>query len=621
MYLIKAEKVLDKNNNVWIKATFNKNKYITDNILKIRGVLYDPKRNVWAIPYDKRAEFETKLNDFIIDWVDEPTPFNGGIDENLYSKYPNVPGYSVTYRGDEIVACTGFKEKPWAEYQVRGFNAIVDRDFLILGDDMGLGKTFQVITAIEAKRKLGMLKRALILAKATLLYNWRDEIEKFTNCKSVVFAGTPKQRYSLVNYLCDSDDWTFLIMSFEMYRISIGTVTMIDNYNPINCLIVDEAQKIKNPISKIGQRVHYIPFKYKYVLTATPLPNTPLEAFNYLKLGNTLPINDSNIVREWWRFKNRYAILGGFNNREIIGYKNINELRSIIQENMLRRTKQEKLKDLPEVTFKTINLEMTPSQKKIYEAIRKEIMEELKETDIHRVPSMLAKITRLQQVTGSPQLIGAPTKKGDSIKFEALDDLIEEIVEGAKEKVIIFTKFKELLHILADRYSKFNCAIIHGDVPTSALPEKEALERCKKKYGTRWNTMSESEKSSILKELTTSARQQQVYKFQEDPTCKLFIGTTEACKEGLTLTAASNVIFVDYPWNWASYSQAFSRAHRIGQKNAVTVYNLICKGSVDEKIFKVIMDKKSLSEFIIDTKVNMDEVSTRRAFQFIKDVI
>lgn len=632
--MIKAEKIRGKDNNIWIKVTFKKNPLIFDTITTIQGALYDYRRNIWAIPYYKRQEFEEKLGGFIIDWVDEPTPFNGGIPETEFSIYPNVPGYSITYNDrNEIVDFTGFKSAPWADFQVRGFNAIVERNFLILADEMGTGKTFQTVTAIEAKKKLGQLNRCLVLAKASLLYMWRDEIEKFTHCKAIVYAGTPKQRAKISNYLHESNEWTFLIMSYEMYRLSIGTITNIDNDKPIECIVLDEAHKIKNPISKIGQRIHYLPFKYKYVLTATPLPNSPIESFNYLKLGNSLPPKSieynpfkknnqvNTIVDEWWAFQYRYCVYGGYNDREVVGYKNINELRDAIQNNMLRRTKKEKLKDLPEVTFKNMELEMLPKQKKMYEAVRKEILEELAETDIHKVPTMLAKITRLQQVTDSLQLIGVEPKKDKSIKLKVLDDLLEELILDASEKVVIFTKFKTMLDIVAEKYKKYNPAIVHGEISSNALSEREALQKCKSTYKDNWVEMSENKRNSILLELTTSPRQQEVYRFQEDEDCKIFLGTTEACKEGLTLTAASNVIFIDYPWNWASYSQAFSRTHRIGQKRAVTVYNLICTDTVDEKVFNTIINKKSMSEIMLDTRVGGDEVKTQRAYEFVRSMV
>lgn len=137
--MIKAEKVIGRDGNQWIKASFRKNPVVFDTMRTVKGAMYDFKSNMWAVPYIHRDDFEDKLGQFLIDWLDEPTPFNGGIPEEDFSKYPTVPGYSVTYEGDKIVSSTGFKLNPWADFQVRGFNAIVERDFLILGDDMGLG--------------------------------------------------------------------------------------------------------------------------------------------------------------------------------------------------------------------------------------------------------------------------------------------------------------------------------------------------------------------------------------------------------------------------------------------------------------------------------------------------
>lgn len=138
--MINAEKILGKDGKIWIKVTYQKNPYIFNAISSIKGALYDYKRNVWAIPYNKRKEFEEKLGDFIINWIDEPILYNGGIPETEFSEYPVVPGYSVTYdKNGKIIDWTGFKVPPYADYQVRGFNAIVQRDFLILADDMGLG--------------------------------------------------------------------------------------------------------------------------------------------------------------------------------------------------------------------------------------------------------------------------------------------------------------------------------------------------------------------------------------------------------------------------------------------------------------------------------------------------
>lgn len=615
--MIKA-KIIDTKMGKRIKLQFKQNDLITARLTLMKGTLYNHIEKYWTLPYSSRQQLEQALGDFLIIWEDEDIPFNGGIDEDTIPSYPIVPGYEVTYDQEgKVIDYKGFKEPPFGEFQVKGFNLLVERDFLILGDEMGLGKTYQVATAIEAKKKLGHLKRCLILAKASLLFNWRDEIHKFTDCKAVVVTGPPKQRHRILSDLCFDDSWTFLIMSYETFRITYSNVSAIDDYKPIDCIVLDEAQKIKSPLSKIGQAIHYIHFKYRYVLTATPLPNSPLEAFNYLKFGNKLKVTGNSIVQEWYKFMNRYAIRGGFNDREIVGYNNINELRKLIQDKMLRRLKKHKLKELPDVVFKDILLELPPAQRKFYDAIKKEIIEDLKETDLDKVPSMLAKLMRLQQVTSALENIGVNSTDRNNVKLVALSELLQEIMDGGG-KVIVFSKFRPTIDLLVNKFKKLNPAVIHGDVDSHALPEDLALAKAKKLYKD-WNIWAEEDKERVIRDLTTSDRQKEVYKFQENDSCRMFIGSIEACKEGLTLTAATHVVFIDYPWNWASYDQAFSRAHRIGQKNAVTVYNLICKDTVDEKVFNTIKDKKGMSESILDN--NVGSINTKLAYDFIKSMI
>ncbi|MCX7748408.1 MAG: SNF2-related protein [Clostridia bacterium] len=179
-----------------------------------------------------------------------------------------------------------------------------------------LGYFLEVATAMEARKKLGTVRRGVVVCKASLLYNWRDEIHMHTHEKAIVVAGTPQQRYAQYAHMMYSDDWTFLIVSYETFRVDVANIQLLDNSKPLDFIVVDEAHKIKNPNSQIGAYIHRVPFRCKYVLTATPLPNSPLESFNYLKLGGVCGSN-------WWQFRNRYAVMGGFNNREVVAYKNI----------------------------------------------------------------------------------------------------------------------------------------------------------------------------------------------------------------------------------------------------------------------------------------------------------
>lgn len=605
--MITAEVVNGKDNQKYIKASFRYHEKIVKNIAQVKGAFYHKEKKCWGIPYKFKNDFEEKMSGFLIHWVGEgdSDPSNGGISEDTIPPSPIVPGYSVTYDDEgNIIDSKGFKNPPWGEFQVKGFNMLVSRRFLILADDAGLGKTFQVATAIEAKKKLGQLERGLVLAKATLLYNWRDEIHEHTNLKAVVLAGTKKQRHKLYSNLTFDNDWTFIIMSYETFREDVHNVQLLDNSKPLDFCVLDEAHKIKNPHSKIGTVIHNIPFKYRYVLTATPLPNSPLESFNYLKFGNVIDMN-------WWQFEHRYALKGGYNDKEVVGYQNITELRQKIQSNMLRRRKKDKLKDLPDVVFKEITLEMTKTQEQYYKAVKNEILEDLKDTTLDKIPSALTKLLRLQQITNSVELIGAEAgKKASSAKLIALDDLLEDLIDESGEKVIIFSRFRRMIDILQKRYRDYNPAVVHGDVDSNGIPRDTAIERLKKSKD--WNKLSQKEKEKRIEEEMTSDRQKQVYKFQNDDSCKIFLGTAPACREGLTLTKATHVIFLDCEWSPAYVEQAFSRAHRIGQKNAVTVYFLICRDTIDEYVRELLKKKETMAQTMLDEGIENVDVAKAR---------
>lgn len=613
--MLVAEKVI-VDGKEWIKAKpkHKSEKYVDigmfNALKKVPGALFNPATGYWAIPYKNRAVMEHILKDYLIIWGEDEM-VSGGIDENLYSNQPNMPGYSVEYNADgEIVGATGFKEPPWAEYQVRGFNALLDRKFLILADQPGLGKTFQVVTAIEARKKLGQLKFGIVLCKASLLYNWRDEIQKFSNEPAVVYQGTYIERGNILQKIYSNElPCTFLIMSYETYRNDTAGLSAIDDRLTFDFCIADEAQMIKNSQSKIGSAIYALPFEFRYVLTATPLPNTPLESYNYLRWGNVIDMN-------WFAFRKRYAVMGGYLKKEIVGYKKLGELRDLLQNNMLRRLKKDKLKDLPEVVFREIPVQMLPAQKKLYDGVLKGIMEELKETDLSSIPSMLAKLTRLQQVTDSPALIGG---KNESAKLNALDDLLTDLIDEGGQKVILFTKSREMALLLIERYGKYNPAVIHGNVKTKGMSEAKALQMLRE--GNLLDGFADEEIEEAVSKASASDRMKEVYRFQDDEECRLFIGTAPACREGLTLTAATHVVFYDLEWAWDYVEQAFSRAHRIGQKNAVTVHFIYCKDTIDEKVFNVIKHKKSVSMAMLSTAKNEASNVAYRAKTFIHEMI
>ena len=609
--MITADKIL-VGGQYWIKVQFKHNIALFNKMMTVKGARFNAATDLWSVPYSNRDSFEHIMSEHLIVWLNDEDTHPGGICEDNIPDQPIIEGYSVQYDKDKnIVDSTGFKTSPWGEFQVKGFNVLVTRPFLILADDAGLGKSWQVATAMEARKKLGQINRGVIMCKASLLYNWRDEIHMHTNCKAIVVAGTRKQRANVYEELRNTDDWTFLIISYETYRVDCNNIQWLDTKKPLDFCVVDEAHKIKNSQSRIGDVLHYVPYKLRYVLTATPLPNTPLESFNYLKWGGKCELN-------WWDFKNRYAIWGGRNNKEILMYQRIDELREAIQKHMLRRLKKDKLEELPDIVFRTINLPMSSKQKTLYNAVKKEIMEDLKDTSLTKIPSALSKLLRLQQVTDSPAIIGA--EEVESSKLEALDELLEELIENGGQKVIVFSRFRTMTEILRKRYEEYNPAVIHGDIDANGKTENSALRAIVQRIGkAAWLALPEVEKRALMAKEMTSERQMEVYKFQKDTSCKLFLGCAPACREGLTLTAATHVVFLDCEWSPAYVEQAFSRAHRIGQKNAVTVHYLVCEGTIDAYVQAVLKRKEAMAQTMLDEGVGA--IGRERARDLIAELI
>jgi SNF2 family DNA or RNA helicase len=559
--LINAD-ILEFNGQEYIKVWFRPSPPATEKMKTIKSAKRNNVTGNWNIPIEDKEEFIKKMSNFLIVWHTPSEIRGGGIDESRISNKPRGD-YDVEYNEDGTIKWSkGWKVPPLAEYQVKGFNKVRRSDFLILADEQGLGKTWIMSTALEAKKNDGLIERGLILCKASLLYNWKEEIERFTDLKPMVVTGGSQARRNFYKYLVrETVECHALIMSYETFRNDVSMLQATHHYYPFDYMVLDEAQKIANPTSQIGTSIHYLDIPYKYLLTGTPLPNTPLQAYNYFKLGGIIEEN-------WWQFQKKYAIFGGYNNKEIIGYQNMNQLQLEFKFNMLRRLKKDKLKELPDVLFSNIRIDMTKEQKKLYDGVVEGIMADLVESSLDNVPTALAKIMRLQQITDSPALLDAP---GESGKLNALDDLLESIIEENNSKVIVFSKFRTMIDIFLERYKSYNPVCIHGGV-------------------------SPEDRHKVVK------------KFQEDPTVKLFLGSTPACREGITLTAASDVVFYDLEWNWANYAQAYSRAHRIGQKNFVMVYNLICRDSIDEYVNDVVRKKKSISETLLDVKTEKNPV-------------
>lgn len=411
---------------------------------------------------------------------------------------------------------------------------------------------------IAVSRKSKMRHCLIVCGVNNLKWNWYKEVEIHTNEKAHILGSRINRKGKTVignssERLADLKqvhDEYFIITNIETLRDKgiQAQIKKMCSEGIIGMTIIDEIHKCKNSQSKQGKAIHCCTSYYRLALTGTPLMNSPVDLYNILKW---LQVENHSLSY----FKNLYCEMGGFGGYEVIGYKNLDQLENILNKNMLRRRKEEVL-DLPPKIYTNEILELSPSQQKLYEEVKKGVMDNIDK--ILLMPNPLVELTRLRQVTSNPDIL--TSAKTINCKYERVLD----ILDSTEDKLIIYSNWTKVIDPL--------------------------YELIREKYGV---TKVTSETKNPM---------EQIDKFQNDPGCRVIIGTTPALGTGYTLTQASTIIFIDEPWNRATKEQAEDRAHRIGTKGTVNIITLICKDTIDERIHQIIKDKGELSDRIVDGK-------------------
>ena len=429
----------------------------------------------------------------------------------------------------------------------------------VLADDMGLGKTVQALALllavkaedVKAERKKPF--KALIVAPTSVVTNWMREIEKFApSLRHIVWHGGDRKERS--DELEDAD---IIITSYALLRRDEEFLAKLD----LRYAILDEAQNIKNPLSATARAAKRLKADRRLALTGTPIENRLSEIwsiFDFVSPGLLGPLD---------KFEERYS-------RPIDAgdAKAAKRLRSTIHPFILRRTKEEVAKDLPEKIETDNFCELTGEQAGLYGAVLKEVraqvMGEVERQGLARSHiQILAGLTRLRQAACDPRLLGLPREFGDddSGKLVALRELIQTCVEGG-HRVLVFSQFVTMLHII-----------------------KRAMDE----DGVAYEYLDGS----------TKDRQEKVDNFQREDGPPVFLISLKAGGSGLNLTAADTVIHFDPWWNPAVEDQATDRAHRIGQTKVVTTYRLIAKGTIEEKILELGGKKRELVGAVLSEDV------------------
>lgn len=485
-----------------------------------------------------------------------------------------ISGHQIKIIGENIPDITkkievpkgfSFKTNPFI-HQIEGLEYGLKFDRFLLGDEQGLGKTKQVIDIAVAKKLSKGYKHCLIICGVNgLKWNWKSEIDTHSNESGYILGtkinskgkeviGSGKDKLADLNNL--PKDY-FLITNVESLRDKdiLKKIKELTANGKIEMVAIDEIHKCKNPASQQGKAILQVLPETRIAMTGTPLMNTPLDVFIVMKwLGFE--------KHSFFAFKQHYCVMGGYGGYEVIGYKNLGELQSNLQSLMLRRLKKEVL-DLPDKLRSIEYVEMNSKQAKIYDEVKQVIKEQIDKIKINNNP--LAELIRLRQATGYTGILSSQIM--ESAKLDRLEEIIEELAENG-EKAIIFSNWTAMTGPTFDRLKRFNPAIITGE---------------------------------------TRDRKEQQDKFMTDPKCKVIIGTIGAMGTGLTLTAASTVIFLDSPWNRANKEQAEDRAHRIGTTSTVNIITLVCKDTIDERIEELIYKKGAMADALVDGMVDLNK--------------
>ena len=436
-------------------------------------------------------------------------------------------------------------------YQVYGFkwlNVLYDCGFGgILADEMGLGKTLQVISLLAYRNKEKI--KSLIVTPASLVYNWYAEFNKFAPFIKVgMVVGNKDERSAL---LTRRHEYDVLITSYDLLKRDIDLYSDIS----FDVEVIDEAQYIKNQTTGAAKAVKEIDSKKRFALTGTPIENRLSELwsiFNYL-------MPDYLYSYEYFRKHFESPIVNDGDE-----YAS-NMLKKMIGPFILRRRKMDVLKDLPEKIERVYYANFDSRQKEIYDAqvmkISKLVENEDEKAFSTSKIAILAELMKVRQICCDPSLL-LENYKGGSAKKDTCLQLIEESIDGG-HKLLVFSQFTSMLEILEEELNKKKIAYYKI---TGATDKKERLELCNK--------------------------------FNKDDV-KVFLISLKAGGTGLNLIGADIVIHYDPWWNEAVISQATDRTHRIGQTNTVTVYKLIAKDTLEEKILKLQEDKQNLADEIL----------------------
>jgi non-specific serine/threonine protein kinase len=438
----------------------------------------------------------------------------------------------------------------------------------ILADDMGLGKTVQALSFLQSFRDRQGRLTALVVCPTTLMFNWENEIRKFTpGLRHLIHHGGERGRNKSV-----FEGYDVVITTYGTLRSDIKMLVEV----PFDYVVLDESQAIKNPHSKVTKAATLLQARNRLCMSGTPLQNNTFDIYAQMNFLNPGMLGSVEF------FRNEFATpIDKFGEKE-----QKDHLRRLLYPFILRRTKEQVARDLPEKTETILFCEMEDEQRKIYESFRNDyrskILGLINEQGIDKSQlTILQGLMKLRQICDSPAIMNEPEKYPNvSIK---LDEISRELLENIGDhKALIFSQYLGMLALIRERLNELGVAYEYFDGSTSAQDREKAIRN-----------------------------------FQDSEQVRVFLISLKAGGVGLNLTAADYVYIVDPWWNPAVEQQAIDRTHRIGQTKNIFAYRMICRDTIEDKILQLQEKKRALARDLIADEATFVKKLTREDVEYL----
>lgn len=559
---------LNQSSDISIDFNAKTNRYIiysppwmVDKVRQIPNRRWDARNRVWSAPA-LRANSSFLLSNFPID------VFTAEAQQVARKTVERARALQV----NEFPRNYKFKTQPRG-YQRKALDCAWDKHAFAFYMDMGTGKTKTSLDLFSGYYIDGKVDRLLVVTKFSTRRNWEDEIE--IHCPiatDVLVLDTSKPKaFDTWNTNCDGS-LKVLIVGTE--SLAAGSAFLFaQRFVAVSIkagIIVDEAHMIKTPNAvrsknclKLG-----LECKYRVVMTGTPVANGPMDVFMQFEFLDPQIIG----VGDFYSFRNRYAVMGGHEGKQIVGYQNMEELIDLISPYVFQVRKNDVLKELPPKVFETRLVEMTTEQKRLYKELAKKNRAVTGDRGI-TVKTVLERMLRLQEVAGGiityeKSVVSLDSSKFDHERIAGKNPKIEELLNIAEESqvsTIVWCRYLEEIKMVAEalreRYGHSSVVEIHG-----AIPEDERHHNVRDLFQTK--------------------------------KARFLVGNAATGGVGLNMTAAELVVYYSNSFSFTDREQSEDRAHRIGQTRSVTYIDLIAEGTVDEVVLNALKSKKDVSEFV-----------------------